>query len=130
MVAFLSWASWFLFTPLFLPSCLTSGYIFLLIASVPFLTLNQKFLLIWFTLGFIYTPLRGRENIVLCKFPCVTMGNLRSKPFTIIRHFYEKVNVLIILILAEWWEFWDHIRILPRGKKVLNHFYPITSALC
>lgn len=38
------------------------------------------------TLGFIYVPPRVRGNILLCKFPCVALGNLC---FTIICHFWR-----------------------------------------
>lgn len=62
--------------PMFLSSCLTPGYLSIIVASVPFLTSNQKFLLIWFTLCFICIPLKGTKNTLLCKFPCVATGNL------------------------------------------------------
>lgn len=69
-VAFGSWVPWFPSTSVFLTSCLTLGYLLMLVASAPFLSRNQKSLPTWLALCFIYVPFRDTENILLYEFHC------------------------------------------------------------
>lgn len=113
------------------PFLFDTGYLSVLVASMPFLTPNQKFLLIWFTLCIIYVPLRGTENILLCKPHSVAIGKLScSKSFTIVchlgwysKHFNYPDPSWVLGILRPFQDFF-------LGEKVLSHFYSFASALC